>query len=99
VTQPRQRRKVFPGLVVSGVFDAYPDVKILLGHMGERLPFLLWREPTAGRVLFTCPTLSHAKKRREAEPVVPMRDASPELSCHSKVRCPLPLARALPQAI
>lgn len=30
-------------LVLSGVFDAYPDVKIILGHMGESLPFSLWR--------------------------------------------------------
>ncbi len=30
-------------LVLSGVFDAYPDLKIILGHMGEGLPFLLWR--------------------------------------------------------
>jgi predicted TIM-barrel fold metal-dependent hydrolase len=30
-------------LVLSGVFDAYPGVKIILGHMGEGLPFLLWR--------------------------------------------------------
>src|SRR5262249_50092400 len=30
-------------LVLSGVFDAYPDVRIILGHMGEGLPFLLWR--------------------------------------------------------
>lgn len=30
-------------LVLSGVFDAYPDVKIVLGHLGEGLPFLLWR--------------------------------------------------------
>jgi 2,3-dihydroxybenzoate decarboxylase len=30
-------------LVLSGVFDAYPDVKIILGHLGESLPFLLWR--------------------------------------------------------
>jgi predicted TIM-barrel fold metal-dependent hydrolase len=30
-------------LVLSGVFDAYPNVKIILGHMGEGLPFLLWR--------------------------------------------------------
>jgi predicted TIM-barrel fold metal-dependent hydrolase len=30
-------------LVLSGVFDSYPDVKIILGHMGEGLPFLLWR--------------------------------------------------------
>src|SRR5690606_11995909 len=30
-------------LVLSGVFDAYPEVKIILGHMGESLPFSLWR--------------------------------------------------------
>ena len=30
-------------LVLSGVFDAYPDLKIILGHLGEGLPFLLWR--------------------------------------------------------
>jgi 2,3-dihydroxybenzoate decarboxylase len=30
-------------LVLSGVFDAYPDLKIILGHMGEGLPFSLWR--------------------------------------------------------
>jgi predicted TIM-barrel fold metal-dependent hydrolase len=30
-------------LVLSGVFEAYPNLKIILGHMGEGLPFLLWR--------------------------------------------------------
>jgi predicted TIM-barrel fold metal-dependent hydrolase len=25
------------------VFDAYPGLKIILGHLGEGLPFLLWR--------------------------------------------------------
>jgi len=30
-------------MVLSGVFDAYPNLKIVLGHMGEGLPFLLWR--------------------------------------------------------
>src|SRR5262245_58963521 len=30
-------------LVLSGVFDAYPSVKIILGHLGESLPFSLWR--------------------------------------------------------
>jgi predicted TIM-barrel fold metal-dependent hydrolase len=30
-------------LVLSGVFDAYPNLKIILGHMGEGLPFYLWR--------------------------------------------------------
>jgi 2,3-dihydroxybenzoate decarboxylase len=28
---------------LSGVFDAHPGLKIILGHMGEGLPFLLWR--------------------------------------------------------
>ena len=30
-------------LVLSGVFDACPDLRIVLGHLGEGLPFLLWR--------------------------------------------------------
>jgi predicted TIM-barrel fold metal-dependent hydrolase len=30
-------------LILSGVLDKYPDVHILLGHLGEGLPFLLWR--------------------------------------------------------
>lgn len=30
-------------LALSGVFDAYPDLKIILGHLGEGLPFLVWR--------------------------------------------------------
>ncbi len=30
-------------MVLSGVFDAYPRLKIVLGHLGETLPFLIWR--------------------------------------------------------
>jgi 2,3-dihydroxybenzoate decarboxylase len=30
-------------LVLSGVFDEYPRLKIVLGHLGEGLPFYLWR--------------------------------------------------------
>jgi 2,3-dihydroxybenzoate decarboxylase len=30
-------------MVLSGVFEAFPNLKIILGHMGEGLPFLLWR--------------------------------------------------------
>ena len=30
-------------LILSGVFEEYPKLKIVLGHMGETLPFLLWR--------------------------------------------------------
>lgn len=34
-------------LVVSGVFDRYPNLKIILGHLGETLPFLMWRTDSA----------------------------------------------------
>jgi predicted TIM-barrel fold metal-dependent hydrolase len=30
-------------MVLSGVFDAHPRLQMILGHMGETLPFLLWR--------------------------------------------------------
>jgi predicted TIM-barrel fold metal-dependent hydrolase len=30
-------------LVLSGIFDKYPNLKIILGHLGEALPFLLAR--------------------------------------------------------
>lgn len=30
-------------LVLSGVFDRYPGLKIVLGHLGESLPFSAWR--------------------------------------------------------
>lgn len=30
-------------MVLSGAFEKYPNLKIILGHMGEGLPFLLWR--------------------------------------------------------
>ncbi|GJF32417.1 amidohydrolase [Kitasatospora sp. NE20-6] len=30
-------------LVFGGVFDDFPDAKLLLGHMGEGLPYALWR--------------------------------------------------------
>ena len=30
-------------LILSGLFDRCPSLKIVLGHMGETLPFVLWR--------------------------------------------------------
>jgi predicted TIM-barrel fold metal-dependent hydrolase len=30
-------------LIVSGLFDALPTLKIIVGHLGETAPFLLWR--------------------------------------------------------
>ena len=29
--------------MLSGVLEAYPGLKIILGHLGETLPFSLWR--------------------------------------------------------
>ena len=41
-------------LILSGVFDRFPRLRIVLGHMGEALPFWLWR-------------LDHMYKRRAAD--------------------------------
>jgi 2,3-dihydroxybenzoate decarboxylase/5-carboxyvanillate decarboxylase len=30
-------------MIVSGLFDRFPRLKIVLGHMGEGIPFWLWR--------------------------------------------------------
>ncbi|HWL03476.1 MAG TPA: amidohydrolase family protein, partial [Xanthobacteraceae bacterium] len=30
-------------LVLSGIFEKHPKLKIILGHLGETLPFLMWR--------------------------------------------------------
>jgi len=30
-------------LIVSGIFDRYPELQIMVGHMGEALPFWLYR--------------------------------------------------------
>jgi 2,3-dihydroxybenzoate decarboxylase len=33
----------FLRLMLSGLFDAYPSITVILGHMGEFIPFSLWR--------------------------------------------------------
>jgi 2,3-dihydroxybenzoate decarboxylase len=30
-------------MIYGGVFDAFPDMTLILGHMGEMLPYTLWR--------------------------------------------------------
>ena len=37
-------------LVFGGVFDRYPKARVILGHMGETLPYLLWRLDSRWRV-------------------------------------------------
>jgi 2,3-dihydroxybenzoate decarboxylase len=34
-------------MVLSGALEAHPGLKLILGHMGEALPFLLWRTDQA----------------------------------------------------
>jgi predicted TIM-barrel fold metal-dependent hydrolase len=38
-------------LMMSGAFEAYPGLKIILGHFGEGLPFSLWRLDFTRRVM------------------------------------------------
>jgi predicted TIM-barrel fold metal-dependent hydrolase len=33
-------------MVLSGLFEKHPKLKIILGHLGETLPFLVWRVDT-----------------------------------------------------
>jgi len=35
-------------LIYSGLFDELPDLKLMLGHMGEGLPYWLWRLDSKG---------------------------------------------------
>lgn len=34
-------------LVTSGVLDKFPKLKVILGHLGEGLPFMMWRNDQA----------------------------------------------------
>lgn len=31
------------GMIVNGVFDRHPKLKIIVGHLGEHIPFDMWR--------------------------------------------------------
>ena len=48
-------------LVFGGTFDHFPKVKVILGHMGETLPYLLWRLDSRSRM--------YARQGRAAERV------------------------------
>jgi len=40
-------------LIMTGVFDRYPRAQIILGHMGETLPYMLWRLDSRYRFTLT----------------------------------------------
>jgi 2,3-dihydroxybenzoate decarboxylase len=37
-------------LIFNGVFDRVPGAKLILGHLGETLPFLLWRFDSCAKI-------------------------------------------------
>jgi 2,3-dihydroxybenzoate decarboxylase len=37
-------------LVLGGIFDRFPGVTLVLGHLGETLPYLLWRFDSRARI-------------------------------------------------
>jgi predicted TIM-barrel fold metal-dependent hydrolase len=52
-------------LMGSGLFDQYPDLKIILGHMGEGLPYSMWRIDNRNAWVKTEP--NYPAKKRIAE--------------------------------
>lgn len=38
-------------ILFAGVFDRYPNARVILGHMGEALPFQLWRIDSRWKVV------------------------------------------------
>jgi gamma-resorcylate decarboxylase len=52
-------------LMGSGLFDEYPRLKIILGHMGEGLPYSMWRVDNRNAWVETAP--SYPAKKRIAE--------------------------------
>ena len=38
-------------LIFGGMFDRFPRAKLVLGHLGETLPFLLWRFDSRAKLL------------------------------------------------
>lgn len=52
-------------LMGSGLFDEYPHLKIILGHMGEGLPYSMWRVDNRNAWVKTTP--NYPAKKRIAE--------------------------------
>jgi predicted TIM-barrel fold metal-dependent hydrolase len=55
-------------LICSGLFDEFPGLKIILGHMGEAFPF--WMSRLDNRIQHCSVTLIRLDKQGKAEPAV-----------------------------
>ena len=47
-------------MVFSGLFDRFPGIRIILGHMGEAIPYLLWRLDSRSKII------KHPKKLQKS---------------------------------
>lgn len=47
-------------MVFSGLFDLFPGIRIILGHMGETIPYLLWRLDSRWKII------KHPKQLRKS---------------------------------
>lgn len=52
-------------LITGGVFDQFPNLKIVLGHMGEGIPYWLYRIDYMHRVTAGFPDMNRAKLKRK----------------------------------
>lgn len=77
-------------LVFGGTFKRFPRLKIILGHMGETLPYLLWRFDSVGKWRW-------AKNFRAMSCPPPSSGAtslSPRPASATRMRWPVPLQRS-----
>ena len=73
-------------LVLSGVFDAYPSLKVVLGHYGEGLPFILDRIDFAANFAHVAADSGASSAEAEAERV-PARE---HVGRRAATTCPAP---------
>jgi len=52
-------------LIVSGLFDRFPQLKVVIGHMGEALPFWLYRLDYMYRATLNSKRYAHWKPNRK----------------------------------
>ncbi len=75
-------------LVFGGTFDRFPRVKLILGHMGETLPYLLWRLDSRSRMYAR---LGRSDPRRLPSDIIKSNIAitTTGVCSHDSLRCAL----------
>jgi len=67
-------------LICSGIFDTYPSLQIILGHLGEALPFWMWR--LDNRMLRSSVTVMSSQKMEGGGGFVPLAKTLKKLPSH-----------------